>query len=102
MAPQLHTPAEAAERLGCTVWWLKDQARQGRIPFTMTSGAYKFSDEHIAWIARRSEHWPDEQQQPGQLPPAAPRRRRTPTEAAPSGVVQLVARPPRRARQRAS
>lgn len=66
MPPRLHTPEVAAEALGCTVSWLKDQARLRRIPFTMVGGQYRFSDSHLEEIIRIFEQRPESPH----LPPA--------------------------------
>ncbi|WP_083972020.1 helix-turn-helix domain-containing protein [Actinoplanes awajinensis] len=50
--------AEVGERLGCSKWWVEEQARQRRIPFCWIGGSYRFTEEHIAEIARRFEVQP--------------------------------------------
>lgn len=39
--------ADVAERLHCSVWWVKEQARRRRIPYCWIGGSYRFTDEHI-------------------------------------------------------
>ncbi|QKW07378.1 helix-turn-helix domain-containing protein [Streptomyces sp. NA04227] len=56
--PQLFRPAEVAEALGCSEWWVKEQARQRRIPFTRAGGAYRFTAEHYAEIVLVFEELP--------------------------------------------
>ncbi|WP_433055514.1 helix-turn-helix domain-containing protein [Dactylosporangium sp. CS-033363] len=82
----LHRPAEVAKILDCSEWWVKEQARKRRIPFTWIGGSYRFTDEHLAEIIRLFEVRPQE------VRPATPR-------AAPANpmVGPLRARKPRRA-----
>ncbi|MGW7356543.1 excisionase family DNA-binding protein, partial [Streptomyces sp. NPDC054802] len=49
---RLYRPAEVADALGCSEWWVKEQARKGRIPFTRTGGGYRFTAEHYQEIIR--------------------------------------------------
>ncbi|MEV6671087.1 helix-turn-helix domain-containing protein [Streptomyces sp. NPDC051162] len=56
--PHLYRPCEIAEALGCSEWWVKEQARQRRIPFTRVGGAYRFTVEHFAEIIRAFEERP--------------------------------------------
>lgn len=90
--PHLFRPAEIAEALGCSEWWVKEQARQRRIPFTRVGGAYRFTGEHFAEIVALFEERPDRR---ADVPETAPvRRARKQRIAEPSP--RLVARPPRR------
>ena len=91
---RLYRPAEVAELLGCSQWWVKDQARRRRIPFCWIGGSYRFTEEHIAAIVRLFEVQPVE---PGMLvsPIAAARNSMTTGN---TGATVLVARVPRRAR----
>ncbi|GIH19169.1 helix-turn-helix domain-containing protein [Rugosimonospora africana] len=92
--PAFHRAADVAEILHCSEWWVKQQARQRRIPFCWIGGSYRFTDEHVTQIARLFEV-------PATDPatPAAPRREsRPPADADGAPVVQLVARQPRRVR----
>lgn len=57
---QLWTPAEVAERLRCSQWWVKEQARRRRIPFCWIGGSYRFTEEHVAVIVRLFEVQPEE------------------------------------------
>ncbi|MEV0570211.1 DNA-binding protein [Dactylosporangium sp. NPDC050588] len=92
----LHLPAEVAVMLQCSEWWVKEQARKRRIPFTWIGGGYRFTDEHVAAIIRAAEVLPG-----AVAPPAAvvPMRRPDPAPASVEPVTRLCARPPRRARQ---
>lgn len=92
----LHRPADVARLLGCSEWWVKEQARQRRIPYAWIGGSYRFTDEHITEIVRRYEVAPltDTPTEPSTSP--VPRRRQPPVE--PTLSPQLIARPPRRPR----
>lgn len=91
----LHRPADVARLLGCSEWWVKEQARQRRIPYAWIGGSYRFTDEHVADIVRRFEVVPITNTPTG---PAIPRPRR-PTDP-PAEAPLLIARPPRRSRPR--
>lgn len=92
VALRLLTPAEVARTLRCSEWWVKEQARRRRIPFTKTGGAYRFTREHVHEIVRIFEHGPGERPEPEMTPG---RRRAEVPPVRP--VVQLRARRPRRA-----
>ena len=89
-APLLHTPEEAAETLRCKESWLKDQARQRNIPFTLVGGAYHFSRKHLEWIVDHFEVLPEQRQ----TAPAP--RRKAAAEPLPTGMTPLQARPSKR------
>lgn len=89
MTPRLHTPEVAADTLQCTASWLKEQARRRKIPFTMISGQYRFSDAHVEEIIRIFEQRPEPEY------PPAPKRR---VKAPPQEAAQLRARRPRQRR----
>ncbi|MDH2388160.1 DNA-binding protein [Streptomyces sp. HNM0663] len=91
--PYLFRPAEIAEALGCSEWWLKEQARRRRIPFTRLGGAYRFTAEHASEIVRLFEERPTRGVNARDVVPAQRSRRRN---AEPT--VRLVARPARRLR----
>jgi helix-turn-helix protein len=57
--PLLYRPAEVAKKLRCSEWWIKEQARNRRIPFSWIGGSYRFTDDHIAEIVRLFEERPD-------------------------------------------
>jgi hypothetical protein len=57
-APVLYRPAEVAKMLRCSEWWIKEQARNRRIPFSWIGGSYLFTDEHVAEIVRLFEKPP--------------------------------------------
>ncbi|MEV6757303.1 helix-turn-helix domain-containing protein [Streptomyces sp. NPDC051214] len=92
--PQLYRPSEIAEALGVSEWWVKEQARQGRIPFTKPAGSYRFTAEHFAEIVRLFEERPGRVQVPAQMDPFT--RARTPRRIAPTATPRLRARRPRR------
>lgn len=56
--PHLYRPAEIAEALGCSEWWVKEQARRRRIPFTRVGGSYRFTAKHYAEIVATFEERP--------------------------------------------
>lgn len=56
--PALFRPADVAEALGMSEWWVKEQARRGRIPFTKPGRAYRFTAEQVAEIVRMYEARP--------------------------------------------
>ncbi|GAA3632800.1 hypothetical protein GCM10022223_58890 [Kineosporia mesophila] len=89
----LYSPAEAAAALGCSEWWIKEQARRRRIPFAWIGGSYRFTAEHLIEIVAICEVRPiDSAEQ------TTTRRRATPGQAASLRLVdRLVAKQPRRA-----
>lgn len=95
--PKLFTPEEIAEALRCSAWWVKEQARRKRVPFTKAGGAYRFTAEHFDAIVQVFE------ERPGDARPqvVAPRKRPAPKAPA-QPVAQLRVRQPRRARREAS
>ena len=92
--PPVYSAAEVAKALRCSEWWVKEQARKGRIPFTKPGGSYGFTAEHFAEIVRIFEGRPvgPVAAVGGTVPTP---RRRTPAAAQP--VPSLKARTPRRA-----
>ncbi|MFE5580246.1 helix-turn-helix domain-containing protein [Kitasatospora sp. NPDC056531] len=56
--PTLFRPADVAKALGMSEWWVKEQARRGRIPFTRPGRAYRFTAEQVAEIVRMYEARP--------------------------------------------
>ena len=92
---RLLKPDEVARWLGCSEWWVKEQARRRRIPFLRSGSGYRFTRSHVEEIFQILEERPD----PVNMPEisATSTRRRT---FAPFDVpaVQLRARRPRRAR----
>ncbi|MEU0819828.1 DNA-binding protein [Streptomyces mirabilis] len=94
--PHLFRPSEIAEALGCSEWWVKEQARKGLVPFTRAGGAYRFTAEHYAEIIRLFEERPARSVR---APETAPTRRTRTRRTSAAPTTQLVARPPRRMRQ---
>jgi len=92
----LHLPSEAAKRLRCSEWWLKDQARKRRIPFAWVSGSYRFSDDHISEIVLLFEVRPATDHAGRSSPVRVPCKRTAHRGGQP--VAQLKARTPPRAR----
>ncbi|WP_153455823.1 helix-turn-helix domain-containing protein [Streptomyces smaragdinus] len=92
----LYRPAEVAEALGCSEWWVKEQARRGRIPFTRTGGGFRFTAEHYQEIIRVFEERPACVAQPAaeEGPTVVPRRMR---QIPPAAISALRAKQPRRA-----
>lgn len=84
--------AEVARMLRCSEWWVKEQARNRRIPYSWIGGSYLFTEQHIAEIVRLFEV------QPGERDTPVPTIRRTRQDSAGDGTPRLVARAPRRAR----
>ena len=86
--------AEVARMLRCSEWWVKEQARQRRIPFCWIGGSYLFTDAHIAAIVRLFEVQPVEACTSTSSAGGA----RAPRAVAGSSGAGLVARVPRRVR----
>jgi hypothetical protein len=83
-----HTADQAAAIIGGTVKgsWLKQQAREGKVPCTVMGGAYHFTDEQLAEIIRIFEVRSREVTPPGAprnpvLPEPAPGREHAPLKA---------------------
>ena len=95
--PVFYRPSEVAVMLRCSEWWVKEQARQRRIPYAWIGGSYLFTPEHVAEIIRRFEVQPTDTEAPA---PARRITRPTTTDHGDGGdqVVRLTARVPRRAR----
>ena len=97
--PPVYLPRDIAKALHCSEWWVKEQARRGRIPYSKPGGSYRFTAEHFAEIMRIFESRPTDS---GSTAAAAtPTRRRQATPAA-APVTRLKARTPRRAQRRQS
>jgi len=98
--PQLHSAADVAQALGCSEWWVKEQARRGRIPFTKPGGSYRFTVEHFVEIMRIFESRPTEARVTTARATPAPRRQVV--AIATVSATPLKARTPRRAQQHQS
>jgi hypothetical protein len=87
-----HTADQAAAIIGgtCKGSWLKQQARDHKVPFTLIGGAYNFTDEEIAEILRIFEVRPREV-----TPPRAPSSPVLPQPAPGREHVTIKARLPR-------
>ena len=90
-----HNAADVAAILGCSQWWVKNQARQRRIPYCWIGGSYRFTDQHVTEIGRIFEVRPTTE-----AAPAARNSRHTAAieDNEPSTVIQLTASVPRRMR----
>jgi excisionase family DNA binding protein len=93
--PYLFRPAEIADALGCSEWWVKEQARRRRIPFTRVGGAYRFTADHLAEIIALFEERPALPARSTSETVPAQRSRR---QRKPEPTTRLKARPPRRLR----
>ena len=92
-----YRPNEVAKMLRCSEWWVKEQARKRRIPYSWIGGSYLFTDEHILEIVKLFETRPVRVQVPAEridhkVPSQAWR------EPPKTPAVLLKARPPRRSR----
>lgn len=96
--PRLYTPADIAAALRCSEWWVKEQARRRRIPFTRAGGAYRFTAAHLDEIVAQFEERPHRTARAPQLRQnGVPAHEKAPSLGAPKApVVRLRARPPRR------
>jgi hypothetical protein len=94
--PVLHLPAEVARMLRCSEWWVKEQARKRRIPFSWIGGSYRFTDEHVAEIIRRFEKPAIDR--PASVSAAPVPETVSEQQATCAPVIQLRARLPKRAR----
>jgi hypothetical protein len=87
--------AEVAATLRCSEWWIKEQARHHRIPYSWIGGSYLFTTAHVAEIVRLFEVQPAESAESvlpvGRITCATP-------EPGSGPAVRLVARVPRRTR----
>ena len=99
----VHTAIEAAAIIGgtCKPSWLRQQAREKKIPCRKIGGAYNFSDADIAEILAIFEQRPAAR--PATPAPARTARQRPATRPAeaspPAGVTQLKPRQPRTLRR---
>lgn len=93
--PVLHRAADVARILGCSEWWVKEQARKRRIPYSFIGGSYRFTDQHIIEIVKLFEVRPDEPGESAPLPRRAAAQGRADDGRASR---RLVARTPRRTR----
>jgi hypothetical protein len=87
--------AEVARMLRCSEWWIKEQARRRRIPFSWIGGSYLFTATHVAEIVRLFEVRPVEVDT---ATSATGHARRPGTDDNKATAVRLVARVPRRVR----
>jgi Helix-turn-helix domain len=95
--PTYYRPSEVAAILQCSEWWVKEQARNKRIPYSWIAGSYRFTAQHIEDIVLLFERRPTADK----ADTGAQHTRRSRTTAD-SQVIQLRARRPQRARRAAS
>jgi hypothetical protein len=94
--PTYLRPAEVAHQLRCSEWWIKEQARRGRIPYAWIGGSYLFTEEHVVEIVRLFEVAPTT---PATSRSSASRGVSASASDRSASVLQLRARPPRRLRR---
>ncbi|MFJ3173040.1 helix-turn-helix domain-containing protein [Streptomyces roseus] len=95
--PHLYYPADVAKALGKSEWWVKEQARNHRIPYTKPGRAYRFTAEQFAEILRLFTQGPTAPSTDRQHRPAPVRVLGVmPKPPRPAPSVPLRARPPRR------
>ena len=80
---------EAGKIIGQSAYWMKEQARAGKIPFTRVGRQYRWLPQHLAEILRAGEQKPR-----AVLAARAPARRR----ASADNSAVLQARPQQRKR----
>lgn len=98
-APALYTASEVAAALRCSLWWVKEQARQRRIPYCWIGGSYRFTAEHLAEIVRMLEVRPIRPATPAEpLASSVSAVRRSNGRSPVESADRLRARPPRRVR----
>src|SRR3954469_8620716 len=91
-----YSAREAAGILRCSEWWIKEQARKRRVPFSRVGGRYLFTEDHLNEIIRLFEVRPlATARSAATATKPAPRRT---TNARPEGEGSrlLRARPPRK------
>ncbi|MFE3860643.1 helix-turn-helix domain-containing protein [Streptomyces goshikiensis] len=94
--PHLYYPADVASALGKSEWWVKEQARKGRIPYTKPGRAYRFTAEQVAEIISLFAEGPSGHRVPQQMRPAEVRAQGLPKPLRPAPATRLRARLPRR------
>jgi hypothetical protein len=87
-------PGEVAAILKCSEWWVKEQARRRRIPFSWIGGSYLFTRNHVAEIVALFETRPAPAHA---ATPAAPVRP-VHLDSTTGAVIQLRPRAPHRGR----
>ncbi len=98
--PTLYHPSDVAKALGKSEWWVKEQARKQRIPFTKPGRAYRFTADQVAEIIRLYETRPNSVSAAAlPLPTARSGRAVERHPAGPVPTTRLRARAPRRVAQ---
>jgi hypothetical protein len=95
----LHKPQVAAARLNCSVWRLKQQAREGKIPFVW-AGGYRWSEAQLHEIVEIWSKFAATAAETAKTTPAR-RQRRARSVTQSGNVIELQARTPARARRAA-
>jgi hypothetical protein len=84
--------------LRCSEWWVKEQARKRRIPYSWIGGSYLFTEEHIAEIVRLFEVRPTTHVAASEPTAVLNGRTTRRTDVGDRLAIQLVARTPCRVR----
>lgn len=84
----VYTLDQVADLLQVKASWIRARCEGREVPFTMLSGSYRFTPEHVEQIIALYEEKP------------AGRRRPTPRPATPSNVVSLEPKTPARLRKK--
>src|SRR3954467_11036699 len=92
----LYTAREAARILRCSEWWIKEQARKRRVPFSRVGGKYLFTEAHLNEIISLFEVRPLATARSAVTVAKPGPRRATNTRLEGEGSPLLRARPPRR------
>ena len=69
---RLYTTEQAAELLGKTAWWVKDQARKGAIPVTRVGRSIHMSAAQIRETRAANEVDPGTRRRPSRAPKRRP------------------------------
>ncbi|MFD4000889.1 helix-turn-helix domain-containing protein [Streptomyces rubiginosohelvolus] len=88
--PSLHTPEDVAESLHVSAWWVREQARKGRVHAVKVAGAWRFTDAQYQELLDLHTTTPA----PAGTDVNSRRERRTDQ---PAPELRLVARLPKRA-----
>jgi hypothetical protein len=94
--PPVYLPRDVATALHCSEWWVKEQARRGRIPFSKVGRSYRFTADHFAEIMRIFESRPAESAVTAAIAAAPVTRIRQAAPATVNQAAPLRARTPRR------
>lgn len=70
---RLYTDEQAAELLGRSTWWVKEQVRKNAIPFTRVGRFARFSADQIREIRASSEVTPVSRRRPSRATKSRPK-----------------------------